>query len=85
MHRAGSRYLNPSRGGRLHAVTKRRKAFCWSGVKSCSACIHTILCEACIHFVHDWPVRELPNMTAGSHTAPHTLLLWVDASRIMDG
>lgn len=38
--RAGSRYLNPSRGGRLHAVTNRRKAFCWSGVKLSSACIH---------------------------------------------
>ncbi len=38
-HSAGSRYLNPSRGGRLQAVTKRRKTFCWSGVKPSRACM----------------------------------------------
>ena len=42
-HRAGSRYLKPSRGGRLHAVTKRRNAFCWSAVKLSSACIRSML------------------------------------------
>ena len=36
---AGSRYLKPSRGGRLQAVTKRRNTFCWSGVKPSRACM----------------------------------------------
>jgi hypothetical protein len=35
---AGSRNLKPSRGGLLQAVTKRRNAFCCSGVKPSSTC-----------------------------------------------
>ena len=30
------------------------------------------------------PVREAPDMTAGSHTASHILLLWADASPFTD-
>lgn len=41
MHSWGSRYLNPSKGGRGHEVAKRRSAALWVSLKLSTAYIHT--------------------------------------------